>query len=668
MTDDALRAAAERAGLMTVWRDTAGQDRVVAPDVLRRLLDVVDPGPATRPKLLTAALGAAALLPLPSGPARLMLEDGSVRDLHLAPGEGGAWLPGVDQPGYHHLAVGEAEVTLAVAPPRCWAVEDACPGRRAWGLAVQIYGLREAGTGGIGGFGALRGFARDAAARGADAVAISPVHAQFAADPDRFSPYAPSSRVHLNVLHAAAAEALEDVPGAPADDPAIAEELARLDALELLDWPAAARTRMHRLRRLFAAFSAQAPAAAQAAFAAFRARGGDALEHHARFEAVHAARFGHDRAQWLWHAWPEGLRGPDGADMAGFAAGHGAEIAFHAFAQYLADRSLAAAQAEARAAGMGIGLIADIAVGVDAGGSDAWASPAELLRGVSVGAPPDAFSARGQSWGVTSFAPAGLVASGYRGFLAMLRTAMRNAGGVRIDHAMGLARLWLVPDGASPVDGCYLRYPADDLLRLVRLESWRHRAVVIGEDLGTLPYGFRERLEAMGLAGMRVLWFERGHDHYVDPRQWSPLAVAMTSTHDLPTLAGWWRGTDLGWRDRLGFGGGRDADARAHDRRLLWNACGGGAEMPGTDAAGARRFATAASVHTARAACALALLPLEDALALEEQPNLPGTVTEHPNWRRRYPADPLSHGDAPERLAAFARARAEEAGDGAEQG
>ncbi len=659
MTDDALRVAAEQAGLMTVWRDTAGQDRFVTPDVLRRLLDVVGPFPVARPPLLTADLGTVALLPLPSGPARLTLEDGSVRELHLDPGEAGAWLPAVDQPGYHHLATGDAEVTLAVAPPRCWTVADACPGRRTWGLAVQIYGLREAGTGGIGGFGALRGFVRDAAARGADAVAISPVHAQFAADPDRFSPYAPSSRVHLNVLHADATVAMERAPGTPADDPAIAKELARLDALDLLDWPAAARARMHSLRRLFAAFSTEAPEAARAAFAAFRARGGEALDRHARFEALHAALLGQDRAHWQWRTWPEGLRGPDGPAIAPFAVDHAEEIAFHAFAQYLADHSLAAAQAEARAAGMGVGLIADVAVGVDAGGSDAWANPAELLHGVSIGAPPDAFSALGQSWGVTSFAPSGLAASGYRSFLAMLRAAMRNAGGVRIDHVMGLARLWLVPDGASPVDGCYLRYPADDLLRLVRLESWRHRAVVIGEDLGTLPYGFRARLEAMGLAGMRVLWFERGQDHYIDPRQWSPPAVAMTSTHDLPTLAGWWRGTDLGWRDRLGFGGGRDADARAHDRWLLWNACGGGAEMPGTDAAGARRFATAASAHTARAACALALLPLEDALALEEQPNLPGTVAEHPNWRRRYPADPLNHGDAPDRLAAFARARAE---------
>ncbi len=421
MTDDALRAAAEQAGLMTVWRDTAGQDRFVAPDVLRRLLDVVGPGPVARPPLLTADLGAAALLPLPSGPARLTLEDGSVRELHLDPGEAGAWLPAVDQPGYHHLATGDAEVTLAVAPPRCWTVADACPGRRAWGLAVQIYGLREAGTGGIGGFGALRGFVRDAAARGADAVAISPVHAQFAADPDRFSPYAPSSRVHLNVLHADATVAMERAPGTPADDPAIAEELARLDALDLLDWPAAARARMHSLRRLFAAFSAEAPEAARAAFAAFRARGGEALDRHARFEALHAALLGQDRAHWQWRTWPEGLRGPDGPAIAPFAADHAEEIAFHAFVQYLADRSLVAAQAAARAAGMGVGLIADVAVGVDAGGSDAWASPAELLHGVSIGAPPDAFSALGQSWGVTSFAPSGLPASGYRSFLAMLR-------------------------------------------------------------------------------------------------------------------------------------------------------------------------------------------------------------------------------------------------------
>lgn len=652
MNDDATRAAATRAGLMVTWRDVRGEEQHVAPEVLRHLLDLLPPGPPGVPPLLTADAGAAAPLPLPPGRARLTLEDGSARDLVLEPCEGGALLPAVEAAGYHRLAAGRVEVTLAVAPPRCWTVADACPGRRPWGLAVQVYGLR-APAAALGDFGALRRFAGDAASAGADAVAISPVHAQFAADPQRFSPYTPSSRVHLNVLHADPAAAGCPLP----PDPDGGAEAARLEALELVDWPAAARLRLARLRRLFAAFAAHAPAGAQADFAAFRAGGDGAAEQHARFEALHAAMFGADPARWHWRTWPEALRSPQGASR--FAAEHAAEVAFHAFAQYLAQRSLAAAQAAARAAGMGVGLIADIAVGVDAGGSDAWASPDELLRGVSIGAPPDIFNALGQSWGVTSFAPAGLVASGYRSFLAMLRAAMGAAGGVRIDHAMGLARLWLVPDGADPAAGCYLRYPAADLLRLVRLESWRHRAVVIGEDLGTLPDGYRERLEAAGIAGMRVLWFERAGGGFIDPRHWSAPAVAMTSTHDLPTLAGWWRGTDLAWRARLDIPGGDDAAGRAHDRGALWNACGGGAEMPATDAAGARRFATAAAAHTARAGCALALLPLEDALAGEEQPNLPGTIDEHPNWRRRYPPDPLRAGDTPERLAAFAHARAE---------
>ena len=313
---------------------------------------------------------------------------------------------------------------------------------------------------------------------------------------------------------------------------------------------------------------------------------------------------------------------------------------------------------------MAIGLITDLAIGVAPHGSDVWCRPDQMLHGLTIGAPPDLLNPRGQDWGLTSFSPHGLIACGYDSFLDMLRTALRYAGGVRIDHVMGLARLWVMPRGARPGQGAYLRFPVDDLLRLVRLESWRHRAIVLGEDLGTLPDGFRSRLVDDGLCGLRVLWFERDDGRFLPPATWDRQAVAMTSTHDLPTVAGWWSAQDLLWRERLGLNiSPQDRADRETDRQALWSAfCQSGAVTGPVPPAEMPAEATdAACAHLGGAACDLALLPLEDALALVEQPNVPGTTDEHPNWRRRLDAPASALLDPPEvaaRLAAIAAARA----------
>jgi 4-alpha-glucanotransferase len=228
---------------------------------------------------------------------------------------------------------------------------------------------------------------------------------------------------------------------------------------------------------------------------------------------------------------------------------------------------------------------------------------------------------------------------------------MRHAGGVRIDHAMGLMRLWVVPDGAEPSEGAYLNYPLDDLLRLVALESHRHEAIVIGEDLGTVPPGFRERLAAAGIYGMNVLWFERKDEAFAPPDDWPTQATAMTSTHDLPTVAGWWQGRDIEVRAQCGAVKDVKAEqaARATDRQALWSAfraaevADGSAPPPQEHAP----VADAAVKFIARTPSQLTLLPLEDALGLVEQPNVPGTIEEEPNWRRRYDGDAGQLLDAP---------------------
>ena len=384
---------------------------------------------------------------------------------------------------------------------------------------------------------------------------------------------------------------------------------------------------------------------------------------HAIFETLHA----HFRAQhlWSWRAWPRTYRDASSAAVAEFAREHRDEVDYHLFLQFLATRSLAAAQSCARAAGMAVGLIADIATGIDPSGSDAWSHPNDLLLGLGIGAPPDLINTIGQGWGLTTLSPTALRHSGFEAFIALLRANMAHAGGVRIDHAMSLMRLWVIPEGASPTEGAYLRYPMEDLLRLIALESHLNRAIVIGEDLGTVPHGFRDELSRRNIAGMQVLWFERAWDGFVPPARWRGDAVAMTTTHDLPTVAGWWRGRDIDWRAELGMIAGSGAVeneriGRENDRRLLWSALKDATfaegDLPPPDAP--EPVVDGAIAYVGSTLSEIAIVPIEDVLALDEAPNLPGTIDEHPNWRRRLPpGDPFVGPGAEGRLGRFVRSR-----------
>jgi len=680
--DRDLRDLARAAGIAVEWRDVNRRHHEVGPEAMRAILAALDlpaEGEAAiresrerlredlrgLPPLCTALRGRPVLLGLPGEPEfRLRLESGESWEGRAWQEDGLCTLPPVAEAGYHRLEIAGQETVLAVCPPRCHGIEPGTrQGSRPWGLAAQLYSPRRPGDGGIGDFTGLAQLAASAARRGADAIAISPVHAQFSADPERFSPYAPSSRLFLNVLHADPAALGVAALRAALSETGLADEFARLETLDLVDWPAAARLRLRVFRAIFDRWPGDP------AFDRFRAGGGEALESHARFEALHAHLYGADPALWHWQDWPAEYADPGAPGVARFAAENAREVAFHAFLQWIADRGLGTAQAAFRQAGAGIGLIADLAVGTDGGGSHGWSRQGQILRGVGVGAPPDIFSPLGQSWGIAAFSPKGLRDHGYAAFLEMLRAAMRHAGGVRIDHVMGLARLWLVPAGQEATGGAYLHFPVEDLLRLVALESRRNGAIVVGEDLGTLPEGFRERLDEAGLMGLRVLWFEQEEEGrgFVPPAAWSPGAVAVTTTHDLPTVAGWWRGRDIAWRAGLGLlGAGEDGTAQRNerllDRAMLWQSMresgAAGGDLPEEDADGT--VATAAARHVGSAACALALLPLEDALALEEAPNLPGTTEGHPNWRRRLPGEAATMLDDPEtaaRLEAFALAR-----------
>jgi len=662
MTDEALQDLARRAGISVEWQDYTGRPHVVEADVLRHVLRALGlPADSSRalsssrramsrrssladlPPLVTGIAGRPTRLDIGGNeaqPGRLLLENGETRDIALLPARGRLRVPAVPEAGYHRMRVEDREIVLAIAPARCRSIEDVVPDARLWGSAAQVYALRSEGDHGIGDAAGVAGLAETVAQLGADALALSPLHALFVADPERFSPYAPSSRLFLNPLHASPAlvfgaefvaqanaeSGLDDPP--PVDQP-------------LIDWPASAAAKLATLRATFDSFleSREWDGALGADFARFRAEGGPLLQEHACFEALHAAQMPLSD----WRRWPLDLRDPRSAAVAAFATGHRREVLFHCFLQWLAERSLAIAQTRSRRAGMRIGLIGDMAVGMDPTGSHAWSRQADILDGVTIGAPPDLLNPRGQDWGLTSFSPRALEADGFAPFISTLRAAMRHVGGIRIDHAMGLTRLWLVPKGAPPADGAFLNYPTVDLLRLMALESTRHGAVVIGEDLGTVPPGFSDMLEQAGVHSMRVLWFEReANNGFRSPRAWDRTAVAMTSTHDLPTVAGWWRGTDVIARDQHGrLGEGMQvSDVKAQrkaDRPLVWEALvtEAVADGPPPPPDQPEPFVDAALRFVARTESPLCLLPLEDFLGLEDQPNLPGTIKEYPNWRRR---------------------------------
>ena len=652
--DDAVRALAQDAGIANDWTDAAGRAQRVSIESLRSVVgalgfpaeteaDVAD----SRARLqdlksgarnfFTATADETIRLPGVEGKvAELALEDGTRRPLTLRRSGDGAVMPPVHEPGYHHLRVADREITLAVAPQRCVTLEDIAPGEKLFGLGVQLYGLRRTNDGGIGNAGALRDLMASAAAEGADAIALSPVHSLFAADPSHYGPYSPSSRLFLNPVFADPAMLFDD---------RFAAAGARAEAATgpLIDWPKAAGARYTLLRSLFDAFEAselRQPGNALASdFQSFVRDGGERLREHALFEALHRHWLGAPEPKWSWSDWPAEWRSPGAPSVADFAAKEKREIQFHMFLQWIAARSFAAVQQSARDGGMRIGLISDLAVGMNPGGSHAWSRQHDLLLGLSIGAPPDLLAGRGQDWGLTAFSPQALVASGFEPFLSTLRAALHHAGGVRIDHVMGLARLWLIPSGASPADGAYLAYPIDDMLRLIALESHRHRAIVIGEDLGTVEPAFRKRLSAVGIAGMDVLWFTRKGQSFLPPEKWRRDAVAMTTTHDLPTVAGWWQGADIDTRRSIDLVPDEPAERkqRAKDRTALWRAFrkAGAVAADQPSPADTEPAVDAAVAFTARSPAPLALIPLEDVLGLTEQPNVPGTIEEHPNWRRR---------------------------------
>jgi len=609
-----LTELAGAAGLCCTWTDVNGQSRRVADATLAEVLRALGLPAATaaqRREAMHQAVGSVAP-PLRTCQVQEWLEIGAAEaacewqheDGSVVAGRtdaaGSVQAPG--RPGYWLLRQGTAELRVAVAPPRCFGMCDALgPQGRGWGLVLQAYAARGEHDAGMGDTAACGEWAWRAAGAGADALALGPVHAAGVIDAG-FSPYSPSDRRFLEPLYAAPVELLGDgARAALMGNPDLRGELERLEQGDYIDWPATAAAKWRWLARVHRACGQAAPDV-MTDLQRYERDGGPALAAHVAF--MHT-RHGHNPAVYL-------------------------------FAQWLATRGWQRVHDGARRAGMKIGLIADLAIGFDPHGAEAHAAGDTALHGLLLGAPPDPFCAAGQVWGITSYSPTGLASRGFLPFIQLLRAVMHDRGGVRIDHILGLQRLWVVPGGADAGEGAYLRYPVRDLLNLVAIESWRQRCIVIGEDLGLVSPDIRTLLARRGVLGTDVLAFCRdAAGAFLPPQAWRRDAVAMTGTHDLPTLVGWRRGCDLRWRERLGQLDPstlrREQTQRRHDVAQLDRMLPIGSHK---DAAAVR---LAALRHVASSAAPLALVPVEDALGLDQQVNLPGTVDQHPNWRRRLP-------------------------------
>ncbi|MGH9103378.1 MAG: 4-alpha-glucanotransferase [Acidimicrobiales bacterium] len=587
------------------WHDTAGAWHEVAGPTRAAIAAALGVNGSTPP-----GLGADSPVwvigqgerPAPDCSWELACEDGSD-----AAGRGE--LPADLPLGYHQLWIEGAEdpKLLVVSPRRCHLPA----GMRRWGWALQLYAVRSASSWGLGDLGDLGELCRWSAARGAGFVMVNPLHAPLPGPPQEPSPYSPSSRVWRSPLYLS----VQDVPGAGspgAGSPGagslgealarLASEVRELEGRRVIDRDALWRRKSEALELLFP-LSARDPA-----FERWRSDAGEGLQ---RFAVFCALSERHGRP---WSAWPEGFRSPERPEVGAFARDREDRVRYHAWLQWLLEMQVD------RAAGH-LSLVSDLAIGVDPDGADVWAWQECYAPGVRVGAPPDAFNTAGQDWGLVPLNPWRLRTAGFAPWVAALRANLRRGGGLRVDHVMGLFRLWWVPLGSEASQGAYVRYPAGELLDVLALESVRAGAFVVGEDLGTVEAGVRQELERRRVLSSKVAWFEPQQ-----PGSWPYGAMASLSTHDLPTLEGLCDGSD----ERACRDLGMTADAGAYEdlRRKLdrWVGPAGGADR-------------AVALHRllSESPCALAAGSLEDAVGVSERPNMPGTTQGWPSWSLALP-------------------------------
>jgi 4-alpha-glucanotransferase len=616
--DPELTALADAHAVATWYEDWHRQRRDVSPESVIGVLGLLGVD-ATSPEAIRRELAAVRIareqqrLPgtvvVRHGESRpladagtIVLEDGSSRAATEVP---------ADLPlGWHRLIVGDQDVTLVVVPRELPEPPE------TWGWMLQLYALHSANSWGMGDLGDLRTFVRDSPDAGL--ILLNPLHAITPTLPVPDSPYSPSSRRFANPLYLRVA----DTDAYRLADPALREQV---DALRpaptadgLINYTAVWQAKRAALQLLW-------PLAGPVDL-----ESDPGLTDFATFCALADAHGPN------WHTWPEELRRPDSPAVR--EARGGERVAFHAWVQHLLNAQLDAANAAARENGMPVGIVLDLAVGIDPSGADAWLLQDVLAAGVHAGAPPDAFNQLGQDWGLAAWRPDQLAETGYAAYRDMLQRIFRHAGGLRVDHVAGLWRLWWVPPGLGAAEGTYVHYDPEAMLGILALEAQRAGAVVIGEDLGTVLPVVTETLERMNMLGSAVLWFTRDYDEpdegYLPAARYPRNALATISTHDLPTAAGFLAGEQVRVRAELGQLAGSVADeqrtaGKDRDQLLLRLAEEGLISMD----ASADEIIVAMHEFLAKTPCRFVTASLYDVLGEVRQPNLPGTTDQYPNWR-----------------------------------
>ncbi|MEF3169225.1 MAG: 4-alpha-glucanotransferase [Deltaproteobacteria bacterium] len=603
-------------------------------------------------------------------------EDGAVRNGDFVPsaleirswgGSGGAktaecllpipWLPPL---GYHRLEVRIGRnapiqaMTLIMAPERCYVPAGLREGK-IFGPAVQLYAIRSRRNWGIGDFTDLKTLVGISADQGAGIVGINPITLLFPENPDHASPYSPSSRLFLNFLYLDVEAVADFGESAEAQDlvrsPEFQARLATLRQEDFVDYQGVAGAKREVLEILYGHFRDRHILRATdraRAFRTFQQRGGETLRLACIFEAIQEHLHREDPSIWGWPVWPEEYRDPASRAVSDFAKENPDRVEFFEYLQWQSDIQLASVERLCLERGLAVGLYQDLPVGVDGAGAETWLNQDLFALGARAGAPPDDFNLLGQDWGLPPFIPHRLREAAYAPFIATLRANMRHAGALRIDHVMILMRLFWVPPGKTPVDGAYVRYPFEDLLGILALESQRNRCLVIGEDLGTVPDELRAALSGLGVLSCRICYFEKDHEgNFKPPEDFPEGAVVSVSTHDLPTLAGYWKGRDIEVRTDLGLFPSeeireRQIVGRAQDRvRLLLRLKKEGLLPDGMDVQPDRmpemtaELVTSIHRYLARTPCKILTFQFEDVIGQMDQVNLPGTTDQYQNWRRK---------------------------------
>ena len=662
MESKRLDNAALAAGISPDYINAHGKPQSIGADTKRRLLDAMH-RPATDsvaatpiPNVMVLTYGKKMALPVSgSGEFSWILTTEEGQQHHgKATGGKNLSLPTRLPEGYHSLTLTQDDqrwhCRVIIAPERCYEPQPLQEAKKLWGACVQLYTLRSEKNWGIGDFGDLKAMLPEVAKRGGAFIGLNPIHALYPANPESASPYSPSSRRWMNVIYidvnAVEDFRLSDEAQAWWKLPATQQKLKAARDVELVDYTAVTELKMTALRMAWKRF-AKRHDEPMAAFRYFVDKEGESLYWQAAFDALHAHQVKEDKLRWGWPAWPKAYQNIESPEVHAFCQQHADEVDFYLWLQWLAYTQFAECWETSQRDAMPIGLYRDLAVGVAEGGAETWCDRELYCLKASVGAPPDILGPLGQNWGLPPMDPHIIAARAYEPFIELLRANMKNCGALRIDHVMSVLRLWWIPYGETADHGAYVQYPVDALLSILALESKRHRCMVIGEDLGTVPVEIVGKLRKSGVYSYKVLYFENDSEKtFRAPKAYPEQSMAVATTHDLPTLRGYWESGDLTLGNALGLY--PDADVLRglyQDRELakqgLLDALHKYGALPKRAGHKASLMSMTSTLsrgmqrYIADSNSALLGLQPEDWLQMSAPVNIPGTSTEYPNWRRK---------------------------------